>query len=87
METEFTVDPPIQTVMDDPVFDDYGRLLFPVDTGYWRVMKARLDALLALGIDTEFHVHAGLGYSFGLGTDTSVERWLDLAVRFWERQM
>lgn len=73
--------------MDDPVFDDYGRLLFPVDTGYWRVMKARLDALSALGIDTEFHVHAGLGYSFGLGTGTSVERWLDLAVRFWERQM
>ena len=35
METEFTVDTPIQTVMDDPVFDDYGRLLFPVDTGYW----------------------------------------------------
>ena len=33
METEFTVDTPIQTVMDDPVFDDYGRLLFPVDTG------------------------------------------------------
>lgn len=35
METEFTVDIPIQTVMDDPVFDDYGRMLFPVDTGYW----------------------------------------------------
>ena len=35
METAFTVDTPIQTVMDDPMFDDYGRLLFPVDTGYW----------------------------------------------------
>ena len=31
----YTTDTPIQTVMDDPVFGDYGRLLFPVDTGYW----------------------------------------------------
>ena len=26
---------PIQTVLDDPAFGDYGRLLFPVDTGYF----------------------------------------------------
>lgn len=26
---------PIQTVIDDPAFGDYGRLLFPVDTGYF----------------------------------------------------
>ena len=26
---------PIQTVIDDPAFSDYGRLLFPVDAGYW----------------------------------------------------
>ncbi len=31
----YTTDTPIQTVMDDPVFGDYGRLLFPADTGYW----------------------------------------------------
>ena len=31
----YTIDTPIQTVMDDPVFGDYGRLLFPADTGYW----------------------------------------------------
>lgn len=53
----------------------------------WRIMKARLDALSALGIDTEFHVYAGLGHGFGLGRGTSAEGWLDLAVRFWERQM
>ena len=35
LETEFTVNTPIQTVMDDPAFGDYGRLLFPVDDGYW----------------------------------------------------
>lgn len=38
METEFTVDTPIQTVMDDPVFDDYGRLLF--SCGY-RLLERR----------------------------------------------
>lgn len=36
-------------------------------------MKARLDALSALGINTEFHVYEGLGRGFGLGTDTSAE--------------
>ena len=35
VETTFTVDTPIQTVMDDPAFGDYGRLLFPTDDGYW----------------------------------------------------
>ena len=35
LETEFTVNTPIQTVMDDPAFGDYGRLLFPTEGGYW----------------------------------------------------
>ena len=35
METEFTVNTPIQTVMDDPAFGDYGRLLFPAADSYW----------------------------------------------------
>lgn len=26
---------PISTVMSDPAFGDYGRLIFPADTGYW----------------------------------------------------
>lgn len=30
----FTVDTAISEVVDDPVFGDYGRLLFPVDSGY-----------------------------------------------------
>lgn len=37
----------------------------------WRVMKARLDALSALDIDTKFHVYEGLGHGFGLGIGTS----------------
>lgn len=31
----YTVDMPITQVVNDPVFADYGRLLFPVDEGYW----------------------------------------------------
>ena len=31
----YTVDTPIAQVVNDPVFADYGRLLFPVDEGYW----------------------------------------------------
>lgn len=52
----------------------------------WRVMKARLDALSALGIDTEFHVYEGLSHGFGLGTGTSAEGWMDDAIAFWSRQ-
>ena len=50
-------------------------------------MKARLDAMSACGIDTEFHCYPGLEHGFGLGTDTAAEGWLDIAIRFWERQM
>lgn len=39
METEsggaFTVDTKIEEVISDPVFGEYGRLIFPVDSGYW----------------------------------------------------
>ncbi len=31
----FTADTPVEAVLQDEVFGDYGRLLFPVDTGYW----------------------------------------------------
>ena len=53
----------------------------------WRTMQARLDALSSLGVPTEFHHYPGLGHGFGLGTGTSAEGWLDLAVQFWENQM
>ncbi len=33
--TVFTDDTLISDVMNDPVFGDYGRLIFPADTGYW----------------------------------------------------
>lgn len=48
----------------------------------WQIMKARLDAMNAVGIPTEFHRYPGLGHGFGLGTGTSAEGWLDDAVAF-----
>lgn len=53
----------------------------------WQIMKARLDAMRADGIPTEFHRYPGMGHGFGLGTGTSAEGWLDDAVDFWEQQM
>lgn len=53
----------------------------------WRTMKARLDAMSELGIDTEFHVYSGLSHGFGLGTGTSAEGWIQDAIAFWENQM
>lgn len=52
----------------------------------WRTMKARLDNMSALGIDTEFHVYEGLRHGFGIGTGTVDEGWVDDAVKFWEKQ-
>ena len=53
----------------------------------WRTMQARLDAMAALGIPTEFHAYEGLPHGFGLGTGTVAEGWITDAVAFWEKQM
>ncbi len=53
----------------------------------WKTMKARLDAMSSVGIDTEFHVYSGLGHGFGLGTGTVAEGWISDAIAFWEKQM
>ena len=53
----------------------------------WRTMKARLDAMSAAGIPTEFHSYDGLPHGFGLGTGTVAEGWINDAVAFWEAQM
>lgn len=52
----------------------------------YRIMQRRLEALSALGTDTEFHSYPGLRHGFGIGTDTVAEGWLNQAVAFWERQ-
>ena len=52
----------------------------------WYTMQARLNAMDALGILTEFHTYTGLRHGFGLGTGTAAEGWLDDAAAFWESQ-
>ena len=53
----------------------------------WRTMERRIEALSAMGVDTEFHHYPGLGHGFGLGTRTAAEGWFDDAVAFWEKQI
>lgn len=53
----------------------------------WRAMQARIAALDAAGVDTEFHRYPGLRHGFGIGTGTVAEGWLDGAAVFWEKQM
>jgi acetyl esterase/lipase len=50
-------------------------------------MERRVNAMKAAGIATEFHLYRNVGHGFGLGTGTSVEGWVDTALRFWERHM
>lgn len=53
----------------------------------YHTMQSRLNAMSAIGIDTEFHIYEGLGHGFALGTGTVAEGWIDDAVAFWEKQM
>jgi hypothetical protein len=52
-----------------------------------QAMERRIDALKAIGIDTEFHIYPNLGHGFGLGIGTSAAGWADDAVAFWEGHM
>ena len=51
----------------------------------YRTMKARIDALSAMDVPTEYHSYKGLGHGFGLGVGTIAEGWIDQAVAFWEK--
>lgn len=51
----------------------------------YRAMKARIDALAAMDVPTEYHSYKGLGHGFGLGVGTIAEGWIDQAVAFWEK--
>lgn len=51
------------------------------------VMRRRVEALKAVGIDSEFHLFPNLRHGFGLGTGTSDDGWIDGAVKFWEKHM
>ena len=51
----------------------------------YRAMKARIDALAAMDVPTEYHSYKDLGHGFGLGVGTIAEGWIDQAVAFWEK--
>lgn len=51
------------------------------------VMRRRVDALKATGIDAEFRLFPNLRNGFGLGAGTSADGWIDGAVKFWEKHM
>ena len=69
-------DPPTFAVvsLDDPIASP-------------RVMKRRITALNAEGVDTEFHLYRNAGHGFGVGTGSDAEGWMELAVRFWEKHL
>ncbi|MCI8809390.1 MAG: alpha/beta hydrolase [Oscillibacter sp.] len=145
----YMADTRIEDVVADPVFGDWGRLIFPVQVSYycgetledlnltwyrntdpaafggddlprsstvvmqytglnkysiddpptyacvgtndgiagWQLIKRRVDAMAAAGIDTEFHAYEGLGHGFGLGIGTVAEGWINDAIVFWENHM
>lgn len=51
------------------------------------IMRRRVEALKALGIDAEFHLFPNLRHGFGLGVGTSAEGWMSGAIKFWEKHM
>ena len=53
----------------------------------WHTMERRIQAISAMGVDTEFHHYPGLDHGFGLGTGTAAEGWIDDAILFWQKQI
>jgi acetyl esterase/lipase len=51
------------------------------------VVDRRVENLRNAGIEVEYHKYRNAGHGFGLGTGTDAEGWLNLAVRFWKKQM
>ena len=47
-------------------------------------MRRQAENLNRRGTKTEFHAYPRLGHGFGLGTGTSAEGWIDLAIDFWQ---
>ena len=69
-ENPYTVDTPISDVIADPVFGDYGRLIFPVDTGYYSgdtlgslrlTWYSNIDPDKTVEITNYMKEHVGLG--------------------------
>ena len=53
----------------------------------YRTMERRIEAIQANGTDAMIEVFPGLSHSFGLGTGTIAEGWLNNEVMFREKHM
>ena len=53
----------------------------------WRNVKERVDNLKKSGCIVEEHIIDNLEHGFGVGKGTPAEGWIDMAVKFWEKNM
>ena len=53
----------------------------------WRDVKERVDNLKKSGCIVEEHIIDNLEHGFGVGKGTPAEGWIDMAVKFWEKNM
>ena len=84
----YTVDTPVTEVINDSVFADYGRLLFPVDEGYWSgdtlgalrlVWYNNIDPNETVEIVNTLHQRAAAGETVFYDIYTDAERGPDPA--------
>lgn len=53
----------------------------------YKTMENRINRIKQNGTDAEIEIFSGLPHGFGLGEGTKAERWIDNAIKFWERNM
>lgn len=76
---DYTANTKISEVIQDSVFNDWGRLIFPVNSNYYSG-----TTLGNLSLTWYQNIYAGMGHGFGLGIGTIAEGWFHQAVAFWE---
>lgn len=50
-------------------------------------VEKRIEKMKKLGINVEYHYYKNMGHGFGLGTGTEAEGWIDLAIKFFEKNI
>lgn len=82
----YTVDTPIAEIINDPVFENYGRLIFPVDEGYYSgdtlgelglVWYSNIDPNKTVEIANYMKTHAGAGDTVFYNIYTDEEKKAD----------
>ena len=88
MENAYTTDTKITDVINDPVFGDYGRLLFPVDDGCWSgdtlgdlrlTWYSHIDPAKTVEIVNTMYLHAKAGDTIFYDIYTDEEKAADPA--------